>query len=258
MDDGNITEIELEIIIHQAIGGDKQALNLLVCSKWFNDRLDSIAAWAWWQFNVRSEAVRDFVFDKVYTKITEIENNDGIAWRGCLTGWCYRIAINFCLNELRHRGVENDYRNGVIGESTQCRRRSKEGGWNVVASGIARTPEDELVEKREILSQEQRRLELRAKARNAINSLLAPEKRDVGNLWLDGRSPGEIIQKTGWPSSSVYRVIKDEVIPIVIDATKTTDLFENAPERIKVLQRLLANSLLETAGQETAPRKARA
>ena len=255
----NIIDIELESIIRQAVGGDKKALDELVCRKEFNKMLDGIAAKTsreFWQ--VPSEVVRDNLFDKTYARITDIKNEDGIAWQACLGGWLKRIATNFCINYGKHVKHVDDHRKDVIGKNTACRRRSKGGGWKTVVANTDKSPQDELTATEAELEQEQQRLELRERILRALDSLLPPDRRDIGRYWLNKTSPVNISKMTGFSVASVYRIIKREVIPIVLAATNNPALFEDAPDQIKVLQTLLANSLLENTGQETARVKPRA
>lgn len=266
MEDPEINEVALEETIAAATRGDEEALRLLIFCKWLRQLLARISRSAAFQFDLDAETIRDFVEDQLRKEIVTIENHRHVSWRACLAAWCYQVAHHFCLNSVRHRGVEEKYCDIIAHDNTQIIRN---GERIVDQYSHTPSPEDELDQKEQDELWGDRQSRMRACVLRVFHSF-QPEEFKVAILWAQNMTLAEIAAETDTSTATAGRRLKkvqraifegmQEVITQEITPAPDPEGEEAAPlinlkgqpELVAGLRELIANSLQGLANFDSA------
>jgi hypothetical protein len=231
-------EVDPDKLIPDAMAGDQKALDLLMVCSWLTTMLSEICRRASWRFKVDYENLRDFLEDTLRNKISTITNPDNKPSRPRLAAWCKAVARNRSLYLLRRRKVEQKYQDSVTHHNTKIIRGKKR-----ILEPCANTlsPEEELLNQQQQLIEERRRLAIAWIARKVVNSFPA-KKRRIGCLWLERKSPAQIIQETGHAPSTVYRILR-EIERAIFEEIGAEEILKKQPELAAGLQKLVAHGL---------------
>jgi RNA polymerase sigma factor (sigma-70 family) len=179
----------LEQLTEKAISGDIGARARLTEHPAMWLLLDEVSAWAARTYKLERDEIRENVLVAIFNRLETLTRPSD------LEGWCYGVAKNYCLNQLRHLRIEKRYQELEL--ANQQSRRGRRHGVPVEPSYLVPSPEEEL------LAKEQRRL-LREALQRAIQSL--PDSPDsLVKAWMEGKTAKQISEETGLPLSTVYR-----------------------------------------------------
>ena len=265
MEDPEINEVALEETIAAATRGDEEALRLLIFCKWLRQLLARISRSAAFQFDLDAEKIRDFVEDQLRKNVVTIDNQRHVSWRACLAAWCYQVARRYCLNEVRHRGVEDRYCDTIAHDNTIIRN----GERIVDQYSHTSTPEDELDQKEQDELWGNRQSKMRVCVLRAARSW-QPEELRVAVLWAQDMTLEKIAAETDTSIATAGRRLKkvqktifqgmQEVITREITPAPDPEGEETAPlinlkgqpELVAGLRQLVANSLQGLANFDSA------
>jgi len=178
----------LECLTEKAINGNKEALTALIQHPKFIQLLDNISAWAARKYNQDKEDVRENVWIRIYNNIETLRQSSRFE------EWCYQVTKHYCLNEIRHQQVERDFQDKVRNQNREDKRR---GGKPLVQPKLVPTQEQELLIK-------EQELVLKEVVRKATEKF----PKWLVDAWSIGKTPKQIIEETGQPPSTVYRMLK--------------------------------------------------
>lgn len=178
----DLSDINVDQVLADAIKGEKESLDRLRFSKWFTKFLkETSARWAY-RSGLDAEEIRDFIFDKISASIQDVENPNARSFQA----WCKTIARSFCSSEHRHIQVEQNHRDDVAArEGVQGWRKSVEGGAKPLRSTDENSPYESCLES-EIAEFCER---IRARLQSAVRTELAnssPTDIRVVFLWGAG------------------------------------------------------------------------
>jgi DNA-directed RNA polymerase specialized sigma24 family protein len=258
MDDPAIIGVGPEEWIPEARSGNKEALRLLLISPWLGEILDEVSGKTAWEFNVDSEEVRDYVFERIRIKIRKLKNPQDKPWVDCLTSWCYRVAERRALNILRHRGVEESYCDRISHEHT-INIRGRQRNAALCSSSISQ--EEEIEQKKRIALQ----AKMRQTAQQVFRSL-EPEDAEIISMWSDGKKLREISAATRIPISTVNykqkellksfvkeieKVVVKEIGKTKAEKARVRRLLKDMKECSAGFRQLIGNSLREMVNAAT-------
>jgi len=196
--------IYLNQLISAAIAGSEEALQQLRFHPWFTAMLTEISRLMSFRYRVDAEEIRDHVFDKVSANIETIKNPNNSPLTTCLRAWCRQTAKRFCLNEIRHDGVEQrHFDRSVDRENSNGTRKSAGGGSLPLQPAGGNSPED-------VHFAEELRYQLgpglSLEVRRALTSC-SPAVRRIVLLWAHGMTLKRISEETGIPVATVQRYL---------------------------------------------------
>lgn len=225
-------DVDPEKLIRAAIGGKKKALNSLMGSVWLLTMLLQICESAGRRFHVDDHELRVFVEEKLRNKIRTIKNPTNQPWCDWLTAWCKLVVRRRGIALIRARKPEENYRK----RATAANVISKRCGVEIMASRV-KTPLEELMDKQRELREQSRKAEIRSTAEKVVNSLSARRKM-IGKLWLKGKSANQIIQVTGVPASTVYRIL-EKIGKAIVEEIGAKEVLREQPKLAAGLQKLV-------------------
>lgn len=204
MEDPEINDASLEELIAEATKGNKEALHRLIFCKWLRQLLTRISKSAGFQFDLDPEKIRDFVEDQLRKEITTIGNRRQVSWRACLAAWCYQVAHRYCLNAVRHRGVEESYCDVIAHENTQIIRN---GDRIVDQYAHTLSPEEDFDQREQDELWGNRQAEIRRCVLRAVHAF-PPEEVKVAYLWGLDKTLAEIAAETKTSIATADRRLK--------------------------------------------------
>jgi len=243
----NPNDIDLDQLIANAVKEakeekeDKKALDLLRFGLWFTTFLKGLSARVAYEFDLNlAIEIRDAVFDKVSTSIQNLRmpNQPGFM------AWCETIAKSFCLNYLRHFGVEKNHSERVAAsERMKGTRISAEGNSIPLPFTDGNSPEEHLLEKEAAALREEKKSDLYLEVqKQLLNS--SPTDIYIVFYWGVGMKLKQIAEKTGIPIATVQRRLTAWQKRVLI----TTDLqpiIDKNPEHRKGAFELIRNAVTE-------------
>jgi DNA-directed RNA polymerase specialized sigma24 family protein len=248
-DEPAISGVDPEELIPKA-KGDKEAHDQLLSCPWLTKVLNNVSAKMSWEYNVDSEDIWDFVFDRVWLDISSLDNPNNQTWCECLAGWCKEIAKNRALNLIRHGSVEERNRARVEHEHTiNIRGRQR----NAALYSTSISQEEEVDEKKRVALL----LKMRRKAREVFRSL-PPEEADLISRWSRGQKLREISAATGIALSTasnrqkeilkvffaeIEKLVVQEICRTKAEEERVRALLANAKEYQKAFRELIGRSL---------------
>lgn len=229
-------DVDPEELIPAAIGGNKEALELLMVCFWLTTMLTQICERAGRRFHVDDHELRVFVEEKLRNKIRSIKNPTNLPWCDRLTAWCKVVVRNRGLALVRARKPREAYRKRVIRENVISKRCGEE----IMASRV-KTPLEELMDKERELRKQRRQAEIAATAKKLIDSF-PPGKKRIAELWGKGKSPKQIIQETGRSASTVYRIL-EEIEKAIVEEIGAKEAIREQPKLLAGLQKLVGGEV---------------
>jgi DNA-directed RNA polymerase specialized sigma24 family protein len=209
MSNTEINGVELEELIFKAARRDPQALNDLLYSDWMTRRLEHLADWARWKYNVDGEEVRDFVFDCIRSQAQSpdeeprepwLDNPHRSSWKSCLNKWTKTATRYRSLSILDHHEVEGRHAAALKHKHTT---RIEHGIRIVEPSAHTPSPEEEL-ERKEWASLEEK---IDETARQVFHSS-TEECQQIALLWAGGMKLREIAAELDSSIQTVNRKLK--------------------------------------------------
>lgn len=196
------SNIVLDQLISVAITGDKEALQQLRFHPWFTAMLAEISRSMSFRYRVDAEEIRDHVFDKLSAYVETIKNPNNSPLTKCLRAWSRETAKKFCLNEIRHDGVEQRHFDRMVDrENSNGTRKSVGGGSLPLQPAGGNSPED-------VHFAEELRYQLgpglSLEVRRALVNC-SPEIRRIVVLWADVMTLKGISEETRIPLATVAR-----------------------------------------------------
>lgn len=185
-----------EPIIIEAIHMNEHALTELFEHPWMIRLLNEIAEWAQWKYQQNKEDFRQILSLRIYLNIYTLNNPRR------LRPWCYSIARNDCLNQVKHRRVANSY---LELSRRQSQESTRQGGRPFVQCSAVLTPEQELLQKEQELLRKEQDILFEKKIRK-ITSSFPPE---IVDGWLEGIPRKEIAKTLGRSVQTVYRLLNE-------------------------------------------------
>lgn len=237
MEEPETNDVDPERLIPDAIGGNQEALDLLMVCHWLTTMLSQICHWASRKFVVDLEDLRTFMEDTLRDQIGTISNPDHKPWCPLLKAWCRKVAKNRSLKLIRHRKVEQKHRDSVTNECIQFIRNGKR---MIAPCANTLSPEEELMDQEQRLLEQRRKWALASIARQVVNSF-PPKKAKIGRRWLAGKSTKQIIQETDQPGSTVYRILK-EIQQAIVEEIGAREILNEQPGLAAGLQKLVARA----------------
>lgn len=234
-------DIDIEEIIARAIEGDETSLDQLIASPWLAGILNEITTRYARQYD--GNEIHGRICDKLRKKITTIKNEKKGPLTRCIKGWCWKTGSRLCMNQNRHRKVEDKYVDRVIHENIHGTRRLATGTVINLQSPTTFSPEELMVREEENLLWAARKADLHSAVFNAITKL-PPEDITITLLWAEQLTLKETAQVTCIPLSSVQRRLKRSQRQI-IESIGIQKLIAGDPELQKGAFELIANCMLE-------------
>jgi len=204
-DPSNITDINLEQLIADAIKGNKESLHLLRFGPWFTTRLDEMSTYMSCIYGIDAVDIRDKVIDTLSDKIQTIRNPNNRPLSECLLAFCGKIAKNFCLNRIRHNLVKKNYLECLAAsEGINGTRISIEGVSIPLKSLDANSPEEILREKEIAVLREKFRADVYLEVKRALDNSSPTDIRIVVCWGAGMMNLKQISEATGIPLSTVH------------------------------------------------------
>lgn len=179
--------------------GDIEARTLLIEHPATMQLLDRVAHWAYRRYKQDPDEIKDFILVKLFNSINTLKDPSQ------LTKWCYMMAKNYSLNQIRHLNVEEKYRELKLAEEQG--RFGKWHGKPLIPPHLASLPEEELLIKEQELYLKE--VLKRLKQSFPDSSLM--------EAWAEGKTLRQISEEMGVPISTVARRLKNMQKALITD-----------------------------------------
>lgn len=212
MQDDVIDDVVVETIILQAVNGDEEARTALIESAWLGKVLNAVSIWSAARFKSAKlkgdpDEIRQIVWLKVFLYIHTLKNPKKKTWCSCLRTWCYAVARNYCLNEIRHSDIVLDHDKTVSQENDNGTIKTASGRKRPIPNSVERSAEEISNENAENTLWQCREDEVRRRIWDVLNSFPS-EKRTIGLFSLrERKSVREIVALTNTPVSTTYDIL---------------------------------------------------
>lgn len=184
----------------------QEAINLLYTDPEINRKLASIAS----KSRQNKDDLRQELALKLSTEGYELRDFNS------LTAWCCVSAKHICQNAGRHDNVVKRHHKRCVGEGVHLKRGG--GAGVVVLRSEVKTPEEQMLEREQEALDDAREAELLARLREQLAdviSSLPSDVREIGRLWVEGKSTPEIAAIVEKSLATVYRKLKEFQMEIV-------------------------------------------
>jgi RNA polymerase sigma factor (sigma-70 family) len=186
----NLRDLTFEQLTKRAIEGDIEARTLLIESHMIMQLLDSVSYWASKKYKQDPDEIKDFILVKLFNSIKTLQDPSQ------LEAWCYGVARNYCLNQIRHLNVEEKYQELKLAEEQG--RFGKWHGKPLIPPHLVSSPEeDSLIE--------EQRLHVSEVLRRLKQSF--PDSPFM-KAWVEGKTLRQISEETGVSIVTVARQLK--------------------------------------------------
>ena len=243
MDNADIKNIDIERLIAEAIAGNKDALEDVVTSPWMEGVLEPITTRHARKFKIDRNEIRDTVRDKLRENIETIENPNQLALTRCLASWLKKTSRHLCINQSRHRKVENKYADHVIHENNHGKRKSPKGILIDLQQPATNSPEEILLKQEAASLWTSRMADLHLRVYDEI-MMFPPKDIEIALLWAEGKTLKEIEQALGISLSTAHRHLKWFQKKILASIGIDT-IIAGDPELLKGGHELITNCLQE-------------
>jgi len=207
MDNADISDIDIEKLIADAIDGNEDALQDLMASSWIDGVIEKITTRQARKFEVDCSEIRDVVCDKLRKKINTIKNPNQIALTKCVAGWIKKTSRRVCLNKTRHRKVVNKYTDRVIHENNHGKRKSSKGIMIDLHRPATNSPEEILLKEEDNSLWVSRMADLHLQVYDVITTF-PPIDIEIALLWAEGKTLKQIEEASGVCLSTAHRHLK--------------------------------------------------
>jgi RNA polymerase sigma factor (sigma-70 family) len=268
MEDSEIVNINLEQVIPDAVNGNQQALDLLMCCEWMMQLLSRIAEWARCKkqidVDIHGRDIQDIVSDRIRLKIKDLRNPRNTSWRACLETWSFKVARTCCENVRERKRAEQRYRTSVEHEHTQ---RRQDGVRIVEPCSTMMSQQEEIEQKEQAPLQDRLTSRIRRTMRE-VSKTFTPEDKIIMSLWLENKTLMQIATEIDSSTETVRRKLKKlqdalyrELTKVIIKEVGEERFKENGVAQVleellthrNDLRELLIHNSLETTPSNQAP-----
>jgi RNA polymerase sigma factor (sigma-70 family) len=197
----NLRDLTLAQLTKRSMEGDIEARTLLIEHPATMRLLDRVSEWAYRRYKQDPDEIKDFILVKLFNSINTLKDPSR------LKEWCYGLARNHCLNQIRHLNVEEKYQELKLAEEQG--RFGKWHGKPLIPPHLASSPEEELLIKEQGQQEELVIEELRLHVREMLVRLeqVFPDS-SLMEAWTEGKTLKQISVEKGLPIATVARQLK--------------------------------------------------
>lgn len=177
----DISEINLEHDIEQAVGGDTGALASMLKHPKTEKLIDRVSTWAAREYKLDQVEIKGVLLLKLCSRIQTIKNIRG------LDLWLFSIARNYGLDEIERRTKEELCCDEIKHRASESKRHN--GHSMVQSTTVPRLDRDLIINE-------------------GVRRATKSHPKWLVDRWAIGETAKEIAEGTGHPISTVYRLLR--------------------------------------------------